>query len=193
MNGSVTYLSCSVVGAELHRLHRQGRIDGPVHVIDSRLHKVPDQLATRLDDQMHRLLEDGRKVVLVLGECTLSLGRGPLPEGVVRVDAINCVDMLVGRPERRRLLHDGAFFLLPEWTRRWREILTRLLELDDAATRELFRDQHRYFVYLDTGIVPVPEAALAECSDHFDLPVSVEPVTLDHLHGLLVQAKDRLT
>ncbi len=55
---------------------------------------------------------------------------------VGRVAVINCAQLLVGRDRYRQLMREKAFLVLPEWARRWENIMKDELGLD----REMAHD-----------------------------------------------------
>jgi hypothetical protein len=108
--------------------------------------------------------------------------------GVVRTRGKNCCELLLGPEAYRRLSHARVFFLVPEWACRWKEIFSEGLGLNrDNATR-LMQGLHRKLMYLDTGLVPVPETALKECAEYCGLPYEVRPVLLKLLHAAIEEA-----
>jgi len=60
------------------------------------------------------------------------------------------------------------------------------LNRDNAIS--LMQEMHRKLVYLDTGLAPVPENALKECSEYFGLPNEVLQVSLGHLRSAIEEA-----
>jgi hypothetical protein len=97
--------------------------------------------------------------------------------------------MLLGRARYRELMHAQSFMLLPEWAVRWKEILQEELGLPPTVARDLMRENRAELVYLDTGLVPVPREELAAFAAYTGLPWRVEPVSLDHLLALLLEAE----
>jgi hypothetical protein len=156
------------------------------------MHMVP----VKLDKRMHKLVEAererGHKVLMVYGDCHPHMHDLEQADDVARTKGIHCGQILLGKKRYKELLRERAFLLLPEWAMRWREVLSRLEDLDEATTIELFRERHAKFVYLDTGVVPIPREEIAACSAHFDLPVEIESVSLDHLKARIEDAQDRL-
>jgi hypothetical protein len=63
------------------------------------------------------------------------------------------------------------------------------LGLSAEVARELMRENRGELVYLDTGLTPVPRATLDECAAFMGLPCRVEPVGLDSLLALLLEAE----
>jgi len=174
-------VACSVFRPELEALVARGELDLPLRFFDSALHMEPARLAGCLDAAV---AEAGGRCLLCYGDCDPGM-RQRCRGGSARVPGPNCVAILVGRERWRAWMHEGAFVLLPEWARRWRELLMRLPGLDEEQTRDLLREQHRCLIYADTGVVPPPEAELAACSTHFGLPLRREAVDLAHLREAL--------
>jgi hypothetical protein len=110
---------------------------------------------------------------------------------VVRVRAMNCCEMLLGKQRYKALLRTGAFLLFPEWSYRWRSILQCFPGFDADTAGEMMTEIHSRFVYLDTLTCPVPHDALEQCSELFRLPYEVAEVSLDLLLGLIQEALGR--
>ena len=187
MNKSTIWLSCGVLRAELEALHEQGRIGGELRFLDSMLHMCPPRLETVLSERLAQ--EETRPVVLVYGDCCprmLDLAR---QFRVGRVEAVNCAQLLLGRPRYRELMRAGAFLFLPEWTLRWRAIFRDELGLTDAVARDFMREHRKEIVYLDIGLTPVPQSTMDECAAYAGLPWRVETVTMEPLLAALLAAE----
>lgn len=189
MTAPTVWLSCGVLRAELEELHRRGQIGGELCFLDSMLHMVPEQLQATLETALGRPGPAGGRLVVVYGDCCGRMLDLVRQFRVGRVNAINCAQALVGRARYRELMHRQAFMLLPEWARRWRQITQVQLGLSAAVARDLMGDHRAELVYLDTGLAPVPHAALADCAAYTGLPWRVEPVALEHLLALLLEAE----
>ena len=189
MSLSTVWISCGVLRAELEELLRLGKIDGELLFLDSMLHMDPRKLEVTLTAALERSGPEGGCLVLVYGDCCprmLDLARR---YRVGRVSAINCAQMLVGRARYRELMQEEAFMLLPEWTLRWKEVFQIGLGLTKEVAHDLMQDNRGNLVYLDTGLVPVPLQSLADCGAYTGLSWCVEPVTLDHLLAMLLEAQ----
>ncbi len=185
----ITVLCCSVFRGEVESLLDSQVWTHPTDFFDSRLHMDPVGLQSALEQRIAKLRRAGSKVLLI---CTAGMHELTTMTDVVRVGGCNCVEILLGKEGRRALARSGAFALLPEWTMRWRDILCRIPGVDDANNRELFRDHHSQFVYLDTQVCPIPHRELDDCSTHFGLPYTVQTVTLDHFALALKDSLRRL-
>jgi len=158
----------------------------------SMLHMKPDRLAERLETVVDQERREGHRVLLIYGDCCMQMTALESRPAVARTQGNNCCQMLLGRDEYRRLSHEGAFFLIHEWVDRWREVFTNELGLNQDNATSLMQDMHRKLVYLDTGLVPVPAATLAECAAYCGLPWETRPVSLENLRRAIAEALGRL-
>jgi hypothetical protein len=131
-------------------------------------------------------------VLLIYGDCYPRMFQLEALPGLLRTQGHNCCEMLLGKAEYRRQEHEGAFFLIPEWARRWREIFTHHLGLNNENLKGIMQDMHQKLVYLDTGLVPIPHAQLEDFSNECGLPVEITPVTLDTLYDNILNTFHRL-
>ena len=183
-------LTCGIFQAEMQRLApRFPRLR--FAFADSMLHMRPDLLQNRIDDVLAQ--HPPGKTLFIYGDCTpriVELSRRP---GFAKTMGINCCEILLGREEYRRLRKAGAFFFLPEWTLRWRDVFER--ELGFAGGRgagEMLREVHNQFIYLDTGVMPVPMALLDEISRELEMPMTVLAVGLERLEQNITNAQEQL-
>lgn len=184
-------ISCGVLKKELAKLASQGAIDFPIHYLSSNLHMQPELLKERMADLLERERAADRRILLIYGDCHSFMEDMAVGQDVVRLRAINCAEMLLGKQRYKSLIKNGDFLLLPEWTERWREVLEQFPGLERDSAASLVHGQHARLVYLDTGVNPVPYAELAACSEFVGLPFEVEPVSLEHLTSLIVEALER--
>lgn len=186
-----TIISCGIFSKELERL-KAGPLRGlKILLLDSMLHMQP----AHLDDVVGEVLDNhpGRRTLLVYGDCGPNLVRRSSAPGVRRVEGMNCCEILLGEERYRALRKEGVFFLMPEWTLRWEEVFKNQLGLTDAATaRDFMHEMHSRLIYLDTGLVTIPEKHLTAIADHFTMPVEIKRVGLDHLLKAIVDGMECL-
>jgi hypothetical protein len=186
----VLAVTCGIFREEMRALGPRFPGLRPVF-LDSMLHMRPGVLQDRIDG----LLADrrARKVLFIYGDCTpriVELCRLP---GFAKTAGINCCEILLGREEYVRLRRSGAFFFLPEWTARWRRVFAG--ELGFAGGRgveEMLREVHDRFIYLDTGVAPVPRDTLDEIVSGLGLPMTVLETGLSRLEENIACALGRL-
>lgn len=192
----VRWLACGVLRAELDALFGQGRLPGRATYLDSMLHMKPCHLETCLERvQAAAADRDGPAhtwTILVYGDCCPRMDELSSRSRTVRVDAINCAQMLLGKPRYRALMHAGAFLLQPEWTARWQRVFQVELGLDASLAPELMGEHRSGLVYLDTGVLPVPLADIQACAAYTGLPWQVETCGLDQLADCLHEALARI-
>ena len=178
---NITCVACSVFRSELEALQARGDADVPVRYIDAMLHVYPSELRTRLEALVADERKQGKRVVLLYGDCHAYMDDDALAAGARRVRGMNCFEVVLGPEEYRRQRRDGAFLLLHEWALRWRELLDAGVGLDGEDAKSFMGELHTKLVYLDTGVVAVPQEHLEAMSDFFDLPWETMTVPLDHL------------
>ena len=186
----VLAITCGIFQAEMAALApRFPRLQ--LIFADSMLHMRPDLLQERIDALLRQHSAD--KVLFIYGDCTpriVELCRKP---GFAKTAGINCCEILLGREEYRRLRKSGAFFFLPEWTLRWRDVFER--ELGFAGGRgveDMLREVHSHFIYLDTGVLPMPGSVLDEISRELGLPMQQLSVGLSCLEQKISAALETL-
>ena len=159
--------------------------------VDSMLHMRPDLLQNRIDALLD--LHAPEKVLFIFGDCTPRIVELCRRSGYAKTEGINCCDIMLGREAYRRLRKAGAFFFLPEWTVRWRDVFE--FELGFSGLRgagEMLREVHSHFIYLDTGVMPLPSALLDEISHELELPMNVMPLGLGCLEHKIAAAQEKL-
>lgn len=187
----VVCVACSIFRRELESLRESGEIDFPIRYLDSMLHMQPLELRRRLDAAIDDPRPQGSTVLLVYGECHNHMNEYELGPGVRRVKGRNCVEIILGGDRYRALRRAGTFFLLPEWTLRWREVFEKELDLPEKIAKDFMRGMHTKLLYLDTGQVPVPTEHLEEASEVLGLPCEVLRVELEHLLAGIREALEK--
>lgn len=189
MSGHTAWLCCGVVRAEMEELQRRGQIDGELLFLDSMLHMDPPQLEAMLTEALEQKHSSSDCLVLVYGDCSAHMLDIVRRFKVGRVAVINCAQLLLGRNRYRQLMREEAFLVLPEWARRWKHIMKTELGLNRSVAHDLMGENRGVLVYLDTGLVPVPEQSLHEFSSYTGLPWRVEAVSLDNMRASLLAAR----
>lgn len=185
-------ISCSVVRHELGFLQASGDFPYPIEFLNSKLHLTPSNLGEQLQKKIHGYLRSGKGVLLVYGDCHASMVDMSQSARVARTESLNCIELLISKAQRREWLKKRFFFLLPEWTERWEEILLHLPGMTPEQSIDLFRRENRGLCYLDTGVVPVPTSKLLACSETLSLAYEILPVGLTHFRGVLREAVKNL-
>jgi hypothetical protein len=173
----------------MEELLRRGVISGTLIFLDSMLHMDPCLLEEKLTAVLDRISGKDGSIVLVYGDCTAHMLDLARKFRVGRVSAINCAQLLVGRERYRRLMHEEAFLVFPEWASKWEHVMKHELGLDRAVAHDLMGEHRGKLVYLDTGLVPIPKQQLQEFSAYTGLPWRVERVFLDTMLATLLAAQ----
>ena len=177
----VNIVACSIFRREIEWLQARGELILPFHYLDSMLHMVPEKLCSLLNTQIDRTLGRDGRIVLLYGECHLTMHDQEKQKGVSRVKGVNCCEILLGRETYRSYLKKGAFFLMPEWVERWETVFRKELGLSETTAKSFMGAMHTHLLYLDTQVQPVPVALLDEISRFTGLGWSCLSVSLNRL------------
>lgn len=181
-------IACGIFTGEINALAEQGAFEFPFVFLDSALHMRPDVLKSSLNQVIEDYLLQYERVLLVYGDCHPYMQDLYDPKRVVRVQGINCIDIMLGRERYKSLRKEGAFFVLEEWAYRWKEIFVDQMGLSEKNAPIFMKSMHEKIHYLDTGISPIPYTELEEMSKYFDLPYQITSVTLDFLKDAILKA-----
>lgn len=187
----IVVLACSIFRREIEYLKEKGKLTSEIRYISSMMHMCPEKLASVMDAAIEEIKQDGRKIVLLYGECHNWMDKYHPRQAVQRVDGFNCVEIFLGKQRYRSFSKAGAFFLLPEWTMRWREVFQNELGLKGDVGKEFMRDMHTFFLYVDTGLAPVPTDILDEISHTLGLPWKSIRIDLTHIVNALKTAVEK--
>ncbi|MFQ5435841.1 MAG: DUF1638 domain-containing protein, partial [Anaerolineae bacterium] len=142
-------------------------------------------------DLLQEERQQAQQVLVLYGDCHPDMHQQERLPGVARIEGLNCPEILLGQERYRALRKEGVFFLMPEWTVRWREIFQDELGLSREVARDFMGEMHTRLLYLDTGIMPLPQKHLRAVSDYTGLPWEVMAVAPDQLlDGILNKLKE---
>lgn len=159
--------------------------------LDSVLHIHPQLLHRAIDEAL--AVRQDQNCLLIYGDCHPHMQETGKRPNCIRVDAINCCDLLLGRDHYKSCRNSKAFLFLPEWTARWREIFQEELGFTDSQlARQFMQENQKKLIYLDTGQTPVPEKTLEEISSFFAMPMEVVTVSLEPLRNAVRTAVQRM-
>jgi hypothetical protein len=182
-------IACSIFKDEIEALKREGLLECEVKYIPSMLHLNPTKLDLLLYKELHK--RKGEPITLVYGDCCPSMLSFTQRNNIERPAVRNCCELLLGREIYLQHLGKGAFFLMPEWVRKWRGIFLSYMKLNKSVAVDMMQHLHRYFLYLDTGIVSIPKEKLDKIADYFELPWQLLEVDIKQqfLSSLLANIK----
>lgn len=181
---------CSIFRDEITELISRGKIPWPVVRVNSMLHIYPSHLERRLNKELRMYSE--RNIMLLFGDCHPRMEQ-QTSETIIRVQGINCCEIILGSERYRQLRSEGAFMMMPEWLDRWDEVFYRHLGLSDRGLATKFmNDFHTDITYIDTGLREVPVQKLDVVSQHTGLPWKIEKCSLEHLAEAIVTTYNKL-
>ena len=209
MNDQISFqgssiVSCGTMRPELQFLQQQGWLDADkVLFTGPGMHDKPADLNRQLRNQLKKAKEASDKVIVVFGKrCYLDMNdpyqsvetiMSEIGEGIIRIQADNCVDFLVDQQQRNNISQGRkVYWLTPGWLLYWDKIFKGW---DVGLANETFPQNDAAvlldpFNVFDDISINDPEKLLA-FSDFMQIPI--EPVAIDLIRfkGLLAQALRR--
>jgi len=156
--------------------------------IDSMLHIYPEKLKEHINNAISKIDLKREKIGIIYGECHPFIDDNLYK----RTNGINCIEIFLGSRLYKQLRKEGCFFLLPEWTLRWKEIFQVELGLSKNIAKSLMREMHKKIIYIDNEDIPVPYDKLKEISDYTGLIIEVIKISLDELESSINNLLERL-
>ncbi len=188
----VVFIACSIFKSELEEIKKKSALNISVRYVPSMLHMSPEGLNLRLKSLLQEELARSKKVVLLFGDCHPYMHEQESLPGVCRVEGMNCPEILLGHTRYSSMRMEGSFFLMAEWSKRWREVFKEGLGLKGKTAKDFMKDMHDKLVYLDTGLLPVPMRELEEMSDYSGLPYEIMSVSLEPLLAEIRRCMERI-
>ncbi len=187
----LSIICCSVLRREIESFLVQEYPEAEAVFLDSMLHMHPEKLRQAIDEAMAARTDRG--CLLVYGDCHAHMREASGRPHCVRTGAVNCGELLLGQELYQSYRKQKAFLFLPEWTERWREVFQKELGFfDQSLAREFMQENQHRLVYLDTGLIPVPEKTLDKIAGFLGMPVEVVAVPLSQLRQAVQSAVHRL-
>jgi len=200
-------VSCGTLGPEVSHLRKEGFLDAKrVFFTTPGLHEIPSELETQLIDRIKKAREYSNKVIVVYGRqfCyvnpydvyrTIDTIIKEQGDGIVRVQASHCVDMLAGKDEREEISNgEKVWWMTPGWILYRKNVFK---EWDKGLANENFPRHTGGAIVLD-GIgffdryVEEHAEELLEYSDWMSIPITAHEITLDRFKDKLLQQLHRL-
>jgi hypothetical protein len=180
----VNVLCCSVLRREIEEILRGDSLGVQPVFLDSMLHMHPEKLHRAMEEVLSH--SPDQPCLLVYGQCHPFMADLEKRPHCCRTAALNCGELLLGHDAYRKIQSEEGFLFLPEWTDRWREVFQQELGFTNPdRAREFMQESRKSLIYLDTGLIPVPEPTLREIEAFFGMPVQVLPVSLDPLRAVI--------
>ncbi len=200
-------VSCGTLSLELNHLRKEGFIDTEhLFFTTPGLHEDIRSLEQQLKDRVQKAKEKVKKVLVVYGgkfcyvnadEPTRTMAKiiSELGEGVRRINATHCMDMLASQAERDELAGgQDVIWMTPGWIKFRHQVYKGW---DKGLANENFPKHTGGAMVLDgIGFMDqyMAEHAedLLEYSDWMGIPIMPCPVTLDRFKSLLIEQANLL-
>ncbi len=198
-------VACGTLQLELKRLNENGFLDADKILFTAPgLHEVPRELEKQLTRQLKNAKKYSQKTIVVYGSgCYINVA-DPFKdidkliqeqgEGIVRVEAKNCIDMLADSQTRQGISKgEKIYWLLPGWLKFRKQIFK---DWDIGKANETFPQNDKAILldsidFFDEYSNNFPEKVL-EFSSWMKIPIEPYKISLDRLKGLLSDCVKKL-
>ena len=198
-------VSCGTLRPEMLKLAEEGFISKDMLFTTAPgLHERMPELENQLKKRIERAKDAAERVIVAYGKlCYVDVDNPyravdalceEAGEGVVRVKAANCVDMLADEATRERIANGAkVYWFTPGWIMYWDAVFH---EWDVGKYNETF-GRFDKAILLDTiglydKLVNEEPEKVLELSDLMGIPFESHPVSLDRLKALLLDAERAL-
>jgi hypothetical protein len=170
----------------LEYLAREKGLDADVLFLDAALHVNFDRLKERLVRALEENKKQGSRIKVLYGNCHPEMRKIIESYGAKKIDAINCIEAIVGSEELRKINAEGkSFFLTAGWINNWENIFAAGRADLNIDFRSMFTDYKRVIVF-DAGVIPIDESKVDQFSRFTGLPVERRQISLSNLFELLM-------
>ncbi|MHA1579963.1 MAG: DUF1638 domain-containing protein [Candidatus Freyarchaeota archaeon] len=117
-------IACESLKEEIQELLRSKSLDADAVFLSIRLHMDFENLRVRLEEELSKQVEEGRGIVVVYGDyCHPRMKEIVKSYGAVKVDAINCLDCLLGGKGKIFEIDPSHsyFYLSPGWLKSYHQ------------------------------------------------------------------------
>lgn len=191
-------VACGILARELAALRKEGFLNPDrLILLEPGLHSKPEQLKLQLTRELERVRSLTPRIIVAYGGeriCHPEMQEIVKAFGARKVNAENCIDMLISSQDRERLVREAGgdvFWLSPGWLENWQRIYVKNLGWDKADANMNFPGFYSKAIFLDALDVfdTYPAEKILEFADWTGLVVESHKITLDRLRQLLLEAK----
>jgi hypothetical protein len=209
----IAIVACGTMSMELNYLKKEGFLDTEhLYYTTPGMHDNALKLEEQLVERVRKAKEKVKKVIVVYGGkfCYINMTDpyrtmkkviADLGEGVARVNATHCMDMIASEEERERIAREVAggekvWWMTPGWVK-FREQVFRGYYKDVGFATENFPKHTGGAIvldaigYVDQFMAERPEEFI-EYSDWMGIPLQGYNVTMDRFKSLLIEQAQKL-
>ncbi len=200
-------VACGTLSPEINYLKKEGFLDAKkVLFTTPGLHEIPRELETQLIDRIKKAREYSNKIIVIYGGQFCYVNSNDLfrtidtiikeqGEGIVRIQASHCVDMLVGKDERGKIANgEKVWWMTPGWILFRKHVFK---DWDIGLANENFPKHTGGAIILD-GIgffdhyIEEHTEEILEYSDWMAIPIIPHEITLDRFKKKLLDQLHQL-
>jgi len=200
-------VACETLSPEINHLKEEGFLDAKkVLFTTPGLHEIPRELENQLIDRIEKARQYSNKIIVVYGGQFCYVNSSDVfrnidtiikeqGDGIVRVQASHCVDMLAGKDEREEIgKGDKVWWMTPGWVLFRKHVFK---DWDKGLANENFPKHTGGAIVLDAigffdRCVEEHPEELLEYSDWMGIPIIPHEITLNRFKDKLLAQLHRL-
>jgi hypothetical protein len=194
-------IACGTLSPELNYLKKEGFLDAKkILYTTPGLHEIPRELESQLIDRITKARELSNKIIVVYGGQFCYVNSNDLfrtidtiiseqGEGIVRIQASHCVDMIAGKEEREKIANgEKVWWMTPGWILFRHDVFK---DWDKGLANENFPKHTGGALLLDAidffnPYVEKYADKILEYSDWMSIPIIPHEITLDRFKKKLL-------
>jgi hypothetical protein len=196
-------IACGTMSPEINYLKKEGFLDAKKIIFTTPgLHEIPRELEKQLIDKIKKAREFSDKIIVVYGGqfCYVNSNDlfrnidtiiGEQGEGIARIQASHCVDMIVGKKEREEIANgEKVWWMTPGWILYRHDVFK---DWDKGLANENFPKHTGGAILLDAidffnPYIENYAEKILDYSDWMGIPIIPHEVTLDRFKKKLLDA-----
>ncbi len=200
-------VACGTLSPEINHLKEEGFLDAKkVLFTTPGLHEIPRELENQLIDRIEKARQYSNKIIVVYGGQFCYVNSSDVfrnidtiikeqGDGIVRVQASHCVDMLAGKDEREEISKgEKVWWMTPGWILYRKHVFK---DWDIGLANENFPKHTGGAIVLDAigffdRYVEEHAEEVLEYSDWMSIPISPHEITLNRFKDKLLAQLHRL-
>jgi hypothetical protein len=196
-------IACGTMSPEINYLKKEGFLDAKKIIFTTPgLHEIPRELEKQLIDKIKKAREFSDKIIVVYGGqfCYVNSNDlfrnidtiiGEQGEGIARIQASHCVDMIVGKKDREEIANgEKVWWMTPGWILYRHDVFK---DWDKGLANENFPKHTGGAILLDAidffnPYIENYAEKILDYSDWMGIPIIPHEVTMDRFKKKLLDA-----
>lgn len=176
-------IGCGVLKTEIDYIINKNKWPVKTFFLESSLHINFD----KLEKELLNAIKQNRKenIIVFYGACHPLIDKYLKEENTLRTQGQNCIEILLGKERYFSELEKGAFFLLNDWLKNWKDVMGDVFNSNEII-KEIFKSERKYILAIDTKCSMINKKEAAAFAEISGLPINWTQSDLYHLELTLL-------